>query len=225
MVDGDEGFHAANVRRIRSGEKLDLSDGAGAVAHCVVEEVGKGTADGPGDGPSDSRGAHADGSPSCRRCPSPTVPSWPSSWPPRRGPTRSSRWQASRCVARWDGQARVDKGLRRWRAVARSAARQSRRAYIPDGQRGGVDEGAGGAGARHRIDAGARAARIGDATDHRRAGGSRPIRCCLSSVRRAASTTTRSPHCPGRVRRWCGSGPRCCARRRPPRSRWAHWAC
>ena len=40
-------------------------------------------------------------------------------------------WQASRCVARWDGQARVDKGLRRWRAVARSAARQSRRAYIP----------------------------------------------------------------------------------------------
>ncbi|HMZ13694.1 MAG TPA: RsmE family RNA methyltransferase, partial [Mycobacterium sp.] len=27
---------------------------------------------------------------------------------------------------------RADKGLRRWRAVARSAARQSRRAYIPE---------------------------------------------------------------------------------------------
>jgi 16S rRNA (uracil1498-N3)-methyltransferase len=40
-------------------------------------------------------------------------------------------WQAKRCVARWDGQAGVDKGLRRWRAVARSAARQSRRARIP----------------------------------------------------------------------------------------------
>jgi 16S rRNA (uracil1498-N3)-methyltransferase len=40
-------------------------------------------------------------------------------------------WHASRCVARWDGPARVDKGLRRWGAVARSAARQSRRAYIP----------------------------------------------------------------------------------------------
>jgi 16S rRNA (uracil1498-N3)-methyltransferase len=39
-------------------------------------------------------------------------------------------WQAARCVARWDG-ARVDKGLRRWRAAARSAARQSRRPYIP----------------------------------------------------------------------------------------------
>jgi 16S rRNA (uracil1498-N3)-methyltransferase len=39
-------------------------------------------------------------------------------------------WQAARCVANWDG-ARVDKGLRRWRAVARAAARQSRRAHIP----------------------------------------------------------------------------------------------
>ena len=44
-------------------------------------------------------------------------------------------WQAARCVARWDGP-KADKGLRRWRAVARSAARQSRRAFIP-----GVDGG------------------------------------------------------------------------------------
>jgi 16S rRNA (uracil1498-N3)-methyltransferase len=40
-------------------------------------------------------------------------------------------WQASRCVARWDGVDRMEKGLRRWRAVARAAARQSRRPYIP----------------------------------------------------------------------------------------------
>jgi 16S rRNA (uracil1498-N3)-methyltransferase len=39
-------------------------------------------------------------------------------------------WQAARCVARWQG-ARAEKGLRRWRAVARAAAQQSRRAYIP----------------------------------------------------------------------------------------------
>ena len=31
VVDGDEGFHAANVRRIRPGEELDLGDGAGTV--------------------------------------------------------------------------------------------------------------------------------------------------------------------------------------------------
>jgi 16S rRNA (uracil1498-N3)-methyltransferase len=41
-------------------------------------------------------------------------------------------WQAARCVARWDGAARIEKGLRKWRAVARSAARQSRRAHVPD---------------------------------------------------------------------------------------------
>src|SRR4051812_47711144 len=41
-VDGDEGFHAANVRRIRPGERLDVSDGAGTVAGCVVEQVAKG---------------------------------------------------------------------------------------------------------------------------------------------------------------------------------------
>jgi 16S rRNA (uracil1498-N3)-methyltransferase len=42
VVDGDEGFHAANVRRIRPGEELDLGDGDGTVAHCVVEDVAKG---------------------------------------------------------------------------------------------------------------------------------------------------------------------------------------
>jgi 16S rRNA (uracil1498-N3)-methyltransferase len=40
-------------------------------------------------------------------------------------------WQAVRCVARWDSSAKIDKGLRRWEAVVRSAARQSRRAHIP----------------------------------------------------------------------------------------------
>lgn len=33
-------------------------------------------------------------------------------------------------MARWEGP-KVDKGLRRWEAVARSAARQSRRPHIP----------------------------------------------------------------------------------------------
>src|SRR5258708_11615471 len=42
VVDGDEGFHAANVRRIRPGEELDLSDGVGTVAHCVIEDAVKG---------------------------------------------------------------------------------------------------------------------------------------------------------------------------------------
>ena len=37
VVDGDEGFHAASVRRIRPGEQLVLGDGAGGLAQCVVD--------------------------------------------------------------------------------------------------------------------------------------------------------------------------------------------
>mgnify|MGYP002651794361 CR=1 FL=1 len=42
VVDGDEGHHAATVRRTRVGEELDLSDGAGTLAQVVVEEAAKG---------------------------------------------------------------------------------------------------------------------------------------------------------------------------------------
>src|ERR1700719_2117195 len=38
---GPEGHHAAAVRRLRAGERADLSDGAGTLAECVVTGVGK----------------------------------------------------------------------------------------------------------------------------------------------------------------------------------------
>lgn len=130
VVDGDEGFHAANVRRIRAGEHLDLSDGAGALAHCVIEEAVKGRLT--------ARVLDR------RSVPHPApavtvVQALPKSdrselaieLATEAGADGIVAWQASRCVARWDGQSRVDKGLRRWRAAARSAARQSRRAHIP----------------------------------------------------------------------------------------------
>jgi 16S rRNA (uracil1498-N3)-methyltransferase len=129
IVDGDEGFHAANVRRIRAGEHLDLGDGAGVLARCLIEDVGKGWL-------------------SARVLNSATVPpavphvtvvqALPKSdrselaieLATEAGADAFVAWQASRCVARWE-PSRADKGLRRWRAVARSAARQSRRPYIP----------------------------------------------------------------------------------------------
>lgn len=131
VVDGDEGFHAANVRRIRPGEKLDLSDGAGGVAHCVIEDAAKGTLTAR---VLDRRTIAA---------PTPhitVVQALPKSdrselaieLATEAGADSFVAWQSSRCVARWDGQDRVDKGLRRWRAVAKSAARQSRRAHIPE---------------------------------------------------------------------------------------------
>jgi 16S rRNA (uracil1498-N3)-methyltransferase len=129
-VDGDEGFHAANVRRIRAGEELDLGDGAGAVAHCVVEDVAKGRLSAR----VLSR-RHVE-----RPRPGVTVvQALPKSerselaveLATEAGADAFIAWQAERCVARWDGAAKVDKGLTRWRAVARAAARQSRRPHIP----------------------------------------------------------------------------------------------
>jgi 16S rRNA (uracil1498-N3)-methyltransferase len=129
VVDGDEGFHAANVRRIRVGEELDLSDGAGAMAHCVIEEVAK---------------ARLSARVLKRWSVEPATPTvtvvqaLPKSdrselaveLATEAGADAFVAWQAARCVARWDG-GRADKGLRRWRAVARAAARQSRRPHIP----------------------------------------------------------------------------------------------
>jgi 16S rRNA (uracil1498-N3)-methyltransferase len=130
VVDGDEGFHASNVRRIRPGERLDLSDGAGTLAHCVIEEASKGSLS--------ARVLDR------RSVPAPTPPVTVVQALPKSdrselaielateaGADAFVPWQASRCVARWDGSTRIDKGLRRWVAVARSAARQSRRAHIP----------------------------------------------------------------------------------------------
>jgi 16S rRNA (uracil1498-N3)-methyltransferase len=130
VVDGDEGFHAANVRRIRAGEELDLGDGDGTVSLCLVEDVAKGRLT--------ARVLDR------RTVPVPTpavtvVQALPKSdrselaieLATEAGADAFIAWKASRCVARWDGKAKVDKGLRRWGAVARSAARQSRRAYIP----------------------------------------------------------------------------------------------
>lgn len=111
VVDGDEGFHASNVRRIRVGEQLDLSDGAGVLAHCVVEETAKGRLSAR----VTERVAIA--------VPRPTVTvvqALPKSdrselaveLATEAGADGFVAWQAARCVARWDGP-KVDKGLRR----------------------------------------------------------------------------------------------------------------
>ena len=160
VVDGDEGFHAANVRRIRAGEELDLGDGAGAMAHCVIEEVAK---------------ARLSARVLERWTVEPATPTvtvvqaLPKSdrselaieLATEAGADAFVAWQAARCVARWDG-GRADKGLRRWRAVARAAARQSRRPHIPS-VTGVVDHGrAGDRRARRRLRGhdGAGAARV-----------------------------------------------------------------
>jgi len=40
VLDGPEGRHAATVRRIRPGERADVTDGKGLLAECVVTAAG-----------------------------------------------------------------------------------------------------------------------------------------------------------------------------------------
>lgn len=129
MVGGDAGFHAATVRRIRPGEQLTLGDGAGVLAECRVEEA--------------DRGGLRVRVLERRQVAPPTPPVTVVQALPKSerselaielateaGADAFVAWQADRCVARWDGP-RAEKGLRRWAAVARAAAGQSRRAHIP----------------------------------------------------------------------------------------------
>ncbi len=129
LLDGPEGRHAAVVRRIRVGEQVQLSDGAGRgivgpvvavskqsitveVASQLVEEppalrlvVAQALAKG-------DRGELA------------------VELLTEVGASEIVPWQASRSIVRWSGE-RGAKGLARWRSTAREAAKQSRRLWTP----------------------------------------------------------------------------------------------
>jgi 16S rRNA (uracil1498-N3)-methyltransferase len=130
IVDGDEGFHAATVRRLRVGERVVLGDGAGELADCEVAEATKRTLAARVLARRTAVRSHP---------PVTVVQAIPKAerselaieLATEAGADGFVAWQAARCMARWEGP-RADNGLRRWRAVARSAARQSRRAFIPE---------------------------------------------------------------------------------------------
>lgn len=128
VLDGKEGRHAATVRRIAVGERLVLSDGRGEVADVEVVAVAK---------------DRLDAVVLARRTVEPAAPqvtvvqALPKSdrselaveLATEAGADRFVPWQSARCVARWD--AKADKGVAKWRAVATAAAKQSRRAHVP----------------------------------------------------------------------------------------------
>jgi 16S rRNA (uracil1498-N3)-methyltransferase len=126
VLDGPEGHHAADVMRLRVGESLLLGDGQGGMASAVVRAVGR------------------------SRLEVSIVDSWYADPPAPRlvvaqGIAKGDRgelavqamteagvdevvpWAAVRCVARW----KDDRPLERWRATARQAAQQARRAWLP----------------------------------------------------------------------------------------------
>jgi 16S rRNA (uracil1498-N3)-methyltransferase len=128
-LSGAEGHHAAAVRRLRVGERADLCDGAGTVASCVVASVGK-----------DTVGLTVRSVTEVPR-PQPRVTVVQALPKGDRGELAVElmtevgvdaivAWQAERCVARWEGE-RGTRALAKWRATAREASKQSRRAWLP----------------------------------------------------------------------------------------------
>jgi 16S rRNA (uracil1498-N3)-methyltransferase len=129
VLDGAEGHHAATVRRLRPGEPLVLSDGAGGVADCVVIEPVAGglrlavTAVRRLD-PPDPRFVLVQALPKGDRG------ELAVELAVELGVDLVVPWAAARSVVRWDGP-RGQRALERWRSAARSAAKQSRRAWLP----------------------------------------------------------------------------------------------
>jgi len=129
LLDGPEGRHAATVRRLRPGESVVLTDGGGGRADGTVIaadrseltlEVGT-TTRVPG--------------PALRITLVQALPKGERSdlavdLATEAGVDVLVPWQAERCVARWSADKAV-RGVDKWRTVAREAAKQSRRPWLP----------------------------------------------------------------------------------------------
>lgn len=128
-VEGDEAHHAVAVRRLRVGEHVVLTDGAGVSVRGTVSSTGKRVF-----------AVVADEVVSTE-APVPEVVVVQAIPKGDRGElavevltevgvARVVPWAASRSVAVWKGE-RAAKSLGRWRSTAREAAKQARRAWFP----------------------------------------------------------------------------------------------
>jgi len=126
---GEEGRHAARVRRLSVGEKLSVGDGRGGVLECEVTAV-------LGDGLALAvRSRRLVPAPDPRLVVVQALPKGDRAelaveTMTELGVDEIVPWAASRSITRWDG-GRGDKALYRWQRTAREAAKQSRRAWVP----------------------------------------------------------------------------------------------
>ncbi len=130
VLSGAEGRHAATVRRIRPGERVDVADGDGMVAECVVTGAGAGTLE------LEVRARHEIPAPEPRIAVVQAIPKGARGELAVETATEVGTdvivpWAAERCVAVWP-PARRAKSLARWRTTAREAAKQARRARVPE---------------------------------------------------------------------------------------------
>lgn len=129
-LDGPEGKHAVQVRRMRQGEAIQLSDGKGLRVRGTVAELSGSTlklevteviseelparqitlVQALAKGDRDELAIQA---------------------ATELGAMGIIPWQASRSISRWDGP-KIAKGQARWQQIVSEAAKQSLRAYIPE---------------------------------------------------------------------------------------------
>ena len=129
-LDGSEGKHAVQVRRMREGEAIQLSDGKGLRVRGTVAELSASTlklqvtevikeelpsrqitlVQALAKGDRDELAIQA---------------------ATELGATGIIPWQASRSISRWDGP-KIAKGQARWQQIVSEAAKQSLRAYTPE---------------------------------------------------------------------------------------------
>jgi 16S rRNA (uracil1498-N3)-methyltransferase len=124
-LDGAEGRHAADVRRLRIGEPIDLTDGLGALVHATVTEVHKGGL------VAEVRSVEVEETPSPRFI---VVQALAKGGRDEQavetmteiGVDEVVGWQAERCIARW-----TDRTAAKWHDTTRAAAKQARRSWWP----------------------------------------------------------------------------------------------
>jgi 16S rRNA (uracil1498-N3)-methyltransferase len=135
LLDGAEGRHAATVRRLRAGERVDVADSAGVVALCQVRDVVAAGTRRPEALLLDVLDVRTEPQPALRFV---LVQALAKGGRDEQAIETATElgvdevvpWQAARSVVLWRGP-RGDKAHASWRSTVRAAAKQSRRPRVP----------------------------------------------------------------------------------------------
>ncbi|MEU7716772.1 16S rRNA (uracil(1498)-N(3))-methyltransferase [Streptomyces tibetensis] len=131
VLDGPEGRHAVSVKRLRAGEDVVLTDGAGRWADCVVLDTeGKDRLilqlDSVHEEPAEEPRVTV-----VQALPKGDRGELAVETMTEVGVDAIVPWAAARCITQWKGD-RGAKALGKWRATAREAGKQSRRVRFPE---------------------------------------------------------------------------------------------